>query len=82
MFELQSKWMGGVLSNRFTLPSQQERMGDVEAFYSSLETFGTPKRYTHCLGDNLVILVNSGAYNMTDFHFSLFNFHAKISYGG
>ena len=57
-------------------------MGDVEAFYSSLETFGTPKRYTHCLGDNLVILVNSGAYNMTDFHFSLFNFHANIRYGG
>ncbi|XP_030947988.1 flavin-containing monooxygenase FMO GS-OX-like 4 isoform X1 [Quercus lobata] len=54
MFELQSKWIGGVLSNRFTLPSQEEMMGDVEAFYSSLETFGTPKRYTHCLGDNLV----------------------------
>ncbi|KAM4085714.1 hypothetical protein ACJW30_10G047800 [Castanea mollissima] len=54
MFELQSKWIGGVLSNRFTLPSQEEMMEDVEAFYSSLETFGTPKRYTHCLGDNLV----------------------------
>ncbi|KAM2504214.1 hypothetical protein PS1_038155 [Malus domestica] len=47
MFELQSKWIAGVLSNRIALPSQQEMMEDVKAFYSSLEASGTPKHYTH-----------------------------------
>ncbi|GMY30066.1 flavin-containing monooxygenase FMO GS-OX-like 4 isoform X1 [Fagus crenata] len=56
--ELQSKWIAGVLSNRFTLPSQEEMMEDVEAFYSSLEASGTPKRYTHCMGANLVVYTN------------------------
>lgn len=50
MFELQSKWIAGVLSSRLTLPSQQEMMEDVEAFYSALEVSGTPKRYTHNMG--------------------------------
>ncbi|KAE8055966.1 hypothetical protein FH972_012770 [Carpinus fangiana] len=51
MFELQSKWIAGVLSNRLMLPSQKEMMEDVEDFYSSLEVSGTPKRYTHSLFD-------------------------------
>ncbi|KAK9984621.1 hypothetical protein SO802_034146 [Lithocarpus litseifolius] len=54
MFELQSKWIAGVLSNRITLPSQEEMMEDVKAFYSSLEASGTPKRNTHALDDKQV----------------------------
>jgi hypothetical protein len=76
--ELQSKWIAGVLSNRFTLPSQEEMMEDVEAFYSSLEASGTPKRYTHCMGANLVSLAKSRAYNMTDFHFSISKEHFPV----
>lgn len=47
MFELQSRWIAGALSGRFSLPSTDEMMADVEAFYSSLEVSGIPKRYTH-----------------------------------
>lgn len=47
MFEFQSKWIAGILSNRIALPSQEEMMEDVKAFYSSLETLGIPKHYTH-----------------------------------
>ncbi|KAK4557925.1 hypothetical protein RGQ29_007602 [Quercus rubra] len=54
MFELQSKWIAGVLSNRITLPSQEEMMEDVKALYSSLEASGTPKRETHALDDKQV----------------------------
>ncbi|XP_027359994.1 flavin-containing monooxygenase FMO GS-OX-like 4 isoform X1 [Abrus precatorius] len=49
MFELQSKWIAGILSNRIALPSEEEMAEDIEAFYSSLEASGTPKRYTHNL---------------------------------
>ncbi|XP_062073400.1 flavin-containing monooxygenase FMO GS-OX-like 4 [Humulus lupulus] len=48
--ELQSKWIAGLLSDRIDLPSQEEMMDDVNAFYYSLEVSGTPKRYTHNLG--------------------------------
>ncbi|KAL1316636.1 hypothetical protein AAHE18_15G080600 [Arachis hypogaea] len=47
MFELQTKWIAGALSNRLALPSKEEMTQDTEAFYSSLEASGTPKRYTH-----------------------------------
>lgn len=50
MFELQSKWIAGTLSNRIALPSKEEMMEDVKAFYSSIEMSGTPKHYTHNLG--------------------------------
>ncbi|KAK9927508.1 hypothetical protein M0R45_024689 [Rubus argutus] len=52
IFELQSKWIAGVLSNRFALPSQDEMMEDVKAMYSLLEASGTPKRYTHNIADH------------------------------
>ncbi|XP_075642553.1 flavin-containing monooxygenase FMO GS-OX-like 4 [Castanea sativa] len=52
MFELQSKWIAGVLSNQFALPTQEKMMEDVEAFYSSLEASGVPKRYTHNMGSS------------------------------
>ncbi|XP_068318023.1 flavin-containing monooxygenase FMO GS-OX-like 4 isoform X2 [Pyrus communis] len=47
MFEFQSKWIAGILSNRIALPSQEEMMEDVKAFHSSLETLGIRKHYTH-----------------------------------
>ncbi|WVZ65033.1 hypothetical protein U9M48_014462 [Paspalum notatum var. saurae] len=47
LFELQSKWVAGVLAGRIGLPSKDEMMGDVKAFYSKLEARGWPKRYTH-----------------------------------
>ncbi|KAJ8632202.1 hypothetical protein MRB53_025538 [Persea americana] len=49
MFEMQSKWVASVLSGRPALPSQEEMMMDVEAFYSKLDAAGIPKRYTHKL---------------------------------
>ncbi|XP_062026116.1 flavin-containing monooxygenase FMO GS-OX-like 4 [Rosa rugosa] len=51
LFELQSKWIAGLLSTRITLPSEEEMMEDVRAFYSLLEASGVPKRYTHNMGD-------------------------------
>ncbi|XP_016651229.1 PREDICTED: flavin-containing monooxygenase FMO GS-OX-like 5 [Prunus mume] len=51
MFEFQSKWIAGILSNRIALPSREEMMEDVKAFYSLLEASGTPKRYTHNIAD-------------------------------
>ncbi|XAR70436.1 hypothetical protein NMG60_11027283 [Bertholletia excelsa] len=51
LFELQSKWVAGVLSNRIKLPSSEEMMEDVKAFYKKLEESGMPKRYTHQAGD-------------------------------
>lgn len=48
-FELQSKWIAGILSGRIVLPSQEEMMEDVKAFYSELEASGKPKRYTHIM---------------------------------
>ena len=50
LFELQSKWVAGVLSGRIKLPSKEEMMEDVKAMYLRLETHGWPKRYTHNFG--------------------------------
>ncbi|XVE65042.1 hypothetical protein DITRI_Ditri07aG0150300 [Diplodiscus trichospermus] len=47
LFEFQSKWVAGVLSDRITLPSQMEMMEDIKAFYLTLEASGIPKRHTH-----------------------------------
>ncbi|KAK8516341.1 hypothetical protein V6N12_068948 [Hibiscus sabdariffa] len=52
LFELQSKWVAGVLSGRITLPSQKEMMEDINSFYSMFEAAGIPKRYTHCIGES------------------------------
>ncbi|KAK9716420.1 hypothetical protein RND81_06G231700 [Saponaria officinalis] len=51
LFELQSKWIAGVLSERISLPSEETMMLDVEAFYSKLEASNVPKRHTHRLND-------------------------------
>ncbi|XP_042056696.1 flavin-containing monooxygenase FMO GS-OX-like 4 [Salvia splendens] len=51
-FELQSRWIAGVLSGRLTLESPEEMTADIEAFYSSLEAAGIPKRYTHQMGES------------------------------
>ncbi|XP_027080574.2 flavin-containing monooxygenase FMO GS-OX-like 5 [Coffea arabica] len=42
-----SKWIAGTLCGRLSLPSPKEMMADIQAFYSSMEASGTPKRYTH-----------------------------------
>ncbi|CAD6204443.1 unnamed protein product [Miscanthus lutarioriparius] len=49
LVELQSKWVAGVLSGWIKLPSKDEMMEDVKAFYSKLQACGWPKRYTHNL---------------------------------
>lgn len=49
--EFQSKWVAGLLSNRISLPSEEDMLEDVKAFYSVLESSGIPKRYTHNMGD-------------------------------
>ncbi|KAH7862601.1 hypothetical protein Vadar_007012 [Vaccinium darrowii] len=51
--ELQSKWIADVSSGRVSLPSSNEMMADVEAFYRNFNTSGIPKHYTHNLGDSL-----------------------------
>ncbi|XP_058085022.1 flavin-containing monooxygenase FMO GS-OX-like 4 isoform X2 [Magnolia sinica] len=50
--ELQSKWVAGTLSGRVVLPSQEEMMEDVKAFYLKLDAAGCPKRYTHSMSDS------------------------------
>lgn len=47
--ELQCKWVAGVLSERLTLPSNEDMMEDVNDFYRELESMAIPKRYTHYL---------------------------------
>lgn len=54
MFELQSNWVAGVLSNRIALPSKEEMLADVRAFYADLEAFGKPKHLTHEMGERMV----------------------------
>ncbi|KAJ7010897.1 flavin-containing monooxygenase-related family protein [Populus alba x Populus x berolinensis] len=49
LFELQSKWIAGVLSGHIALPSPEEMMEDVKAFYETLEASNIPKHYTHNL---------------------------------
>ncbi|KAA8521868.1 hypothetical protein F0562_012510 [Nyssa sinensis] len=51
LLEFQSKWIAGVLSGRLALPSPEEMLEDVEAFYLRLEASGVPKRYTHNIVD-------------------------------
>ncbi|KAK1565308.1 hypothetical protein Q3G72_023762 [Acer saccharum] len=49
LWELQSKWIAGNLSGRLLLPSREEMMEDVKAFYSKLEASGRLQRYAHDL---------------------------------
>ncbi|XP_047319577.1 flavin-containing monooxygenase FMO GS-OX-like 4 isoform X2 [Impatiens glandulifera] len=51
-FELQSKWISGVLSGRILLPANEEMMADIEAFYRGMEESGIPKRYTHNMANS------------------------------
>lgn len=55
MFELQSKWIAGALSNRIALPSPEDMVEDVKAFYASLEASEKPIQYTHNVGSYQVI---------------------------
>ncbi|RZC45302.1 hypothetical protein C5167_038263 [Papaver somniferum] len=60
IFELQSKWVAGVLSGRCSLPSEQQMIKDVEAFYLELKAAAVPKRYTHLLAENDWLAAESG----------------------
>ncbi|KAI3922282.1 hypothetical protein MKX01_005971 [Papaver californicum] len=51
IFELESKWVAGVLSGRCTLPSEGQMIKDVDAFYLELEAAAVPKHYTHRLAE-------------------------------
>ncbi|CAA7022613.1 unnamed protein product [Microthlaspi erraticum] len=51
LFELQGKWIAGVLSGRIMLPSKEDMMGEIKSFYATLEAQGIPKRYTHQMGN-------------------------------
>ncbi|KAH7835124.1 hypothetical protein Vadar_023060 [Vaccinium darrowii] len=51
--EIQCKWIACVLSGRVLLPSSDEMVADVEAFYRTLDASGIPKHYTHNIGDAL-----------------------------
>ncbi|KAG6750487.1 hypothetical protein POTOM_044983 [Populus tomentosa] len=53
-FEVQSKWIAGVLSGRIVLPSQEDMMEDVKIYYSELEASGVPKHHTHNLVDSAI----------------------------
>ncbi|KAJ6712292.1 DIMETHYLANILINE MONOOXYGENASE [Salix purpurea] len=53
-FEIQSKWIAGVLSDRIVLPSQEDMMEDVNTLYSTLEDSGVPKHHTHNMGDTMI----------------------------
>ncbi|VVB01587.1 unnamed protein product [Arabis nemorensis] len=44
IFELQSKWIAGVLSGRITLPSKEDMMVEIETLYATYEAQGIPKR--------------------------------------
>ncbi|VVB15182.1 unnamed protein product [Arabis nemorensis] len=50
MFEVQSKWVAAVLSERVTLPSVDNMMEDLMLSYETLDALNIPKRYTHKLG--------------------------------
>ena len=50
MFELQSKWIAGVLSGRIPLPSKEDMMMEIKTLYSTLDAQGIAKRYTHQMG--------------------------------
>ncbi|KAJ6714633.1 DIMETHYLANILINE MONOOXYGENASE [Salix viminalis] len=50
LFELQTKWIAGVLSGHIALPTPEEMMEDVKAFYLTLEASNIPKYRTHNLG--------------------------------
>uniref|UniRef100_J3N4R7 Flavin-containing monooxygenase n=2 Tax=Oryza brachyantha TaxID=4533 RepID=J3N4R7_ORYBR len=51
LFELQSKWVAGVLSGRIKLPSRDEMMEDAKSLHSKLKVYGWPKRYAHNFAD-------------------------------
>ncbi|CAH8313078.1 unnamed protein product [Eruca vesicaria subsp. sativa] len=51
LFELQSKWIAGVLSGRVRLPSKEDMMVElIKNINDTLEAQGIPKRYSHYLG--------------------------------
>lgn len=50
IYELQSKWIAGVLSSKLQLPSEEEMLADVEHYYKHMLESGIPKHHTHLLG--------------------------------
>ena len=49
IIELQSRWVGRVLSGKVALPSEEEMASSVEELYQHMEESGWPKCHTHQL---------------------------------
>ncbi|KAF0928980.1 hypothetical protein E2562_011068 [Oryza meyeriana var. granulata] len=46
-FEAQGRWIAGVLSGRWALPTEEDMMRSVEEYYRARKLAGVPKEYTH-----------------------------------
>ena len=47
--ELQAKWVALVLSDKITLPPEEDMVASIDEYYRQMEEIGKPKRYTHAL---------------------------------
>lgn len=54
LLELQSKWVAQVLSEKITLPPEEDMVASMDAYYLQMEETGKPKHHTHLLHPNQV----------------------------
>ncbi|KAG9452377.1 hypothetical protein H6P81_005281 [Aristolochia fimbriata] len=47
--ELQAKWLGQILADKVTLPTEEDMLASVNEYYSDMEEMGKPKHHTHVL---------------------------------
>ena len=50
-FESQAKWIAQLLSGKKSLPTWEEMMKSIKAFYQSKDAAGIPKHNTHDIAD-------------------------------
>ncbi|XP_052193646.1 flavin-containing monooxygenase FMO GS-OX5-like isoform X6 [Diospyros lotus] len=48
-FELEARWIAGALSGKFRLPSEEDMLGDTEAYYRKMEEHEVGKQHTHSI---------------------------------